>query len=111
MTLAATGPATLPPVAPSSVSALPSSTTASAISGLSMSDPAKPTNQVVGPLSEPVSAVPVLPATLTPETWALVPVPSATASCMREDRDLAVLESMGVRATFLEVVLTSLRSG
>ena len=76
-----------------------------------MSVPAKPTNQVVGPLSVPVSAVPVLPATWTPATWALVPVPSATAVCMREDREEAVAESIGVRATFVEVELTSLRSG
>ena len=59
----------------------------------------------------PVSAVPVFPATWTPATWALVPVPLATASCMREVRDEAVVESIGVRATFVEVALTSLRSG
>ena len=84
---------------------------ASAIDGLLRSVPAKPTNQVTGPpSSDPVSAVPVLPATDTPATWALEPVPSLTACCMREDRVCAVFEEIGVRASFGVVVLTTLRS-
>ena len=76
-----------------------------------MSVPAKPMNQVMGPpSSEPVWAVPVLPATETPATWAGVPVPLLTVSCIRLVRVAAVWESMGVRATVGLVVETTWRS-
>ena len=54
--------------------------------------------------------MPVFPATDTPATWALVPVPSLTACCMREDSVSAVSEEIGVRASLGEVLLTTLRS-
>jgi len=39
-------------------------------------------NEVVLTPLAPVSAVPVLPATDTPEIWAAVPVPDSTTSCI-----------------------------
>src|SRR5213080_3808193 len=44
---------------------------------------AKAMNHVVfGVPGPPVSAVPVLPATLIPEIWAAVPVPPVTTACI-----------------------------
>ena len=71
----AIGAATSPPVA-----CWRSTTTATAMRGLSAG--AKAMNQVVLTWFSPVSAVPVLPATLIPGIWAAVPVPPVTTACI-----------------------------
>src|SRR5699024_7773495 len=77
----ATGAATAPPVPEAPSSSVPSSTTATATCGSSAG--AKEVNQALGGTvpsgpSPRVSAVPVLPATCTPEIRAACPVPFST---------------------------------
>ena len=79
MTWRAIGAAVTPPVR-----VWPSSTTATAIRGGEPSfGPAKQMNHVVFRPVTPVSAVPVLPATVKPEIAAAVPVPRWTTPLAR----------------------------
>ena len=91
----AMGAAVTPPVPAWSESA-----TATATLGASAG--AKAMNQVLLRPETPVSAVPVLPATDTPEIWAAVPVPDSTTSVIMAvssaavDGSIAVFHSSGL---------------
>src|SRR5690606_17369038 len=75
-TALAIGAATRPPVASEPMEPPCSTTTATATCGSSAG--ANPVNQACGETSREVWAVPVLPATVTPEICAAVPEPSST---------------------------------
>src|SRR5215216_7464255 len=83
----AIGAAVVPPVP-----ACAESVTATATVGLSAG--AKQMNQVWFLPVTPVSAVPVLPATGTPEIWAAVPVPPSTTALIMAVSSAAVFGSI-----------------
>src|SRR5690606_26284254 len=104
----AIGAAVVPPEATSPSTPPCSTTTATATRGSSAG--AKEVNQACGGASVPDWAVPVLPATAMPGSWACRPVPFATTLVMRSVSTSAVRGETDWRSSVGSVVATTSRS-